>query len=107
LRQLDFHGEELRLIDAELGRVALPSGEVRRLMTIPGVAATVALWSAAGVGDFARFSSRARPRSPRPLIPYLAAGVSNPSSGRHMRFSDQLARPIAYSLQEEQHADPG
>src|SRR5262249_48251082 len=43
LRQLDFHAEELRLIDAELARVALAREEVRRLMTIPGVDATVAL----------------------------------------------------------------
>src|SRR4051812_11180649 len=50
LRQLDFHGEELRLIDAELGRVALRSGEVKRLMTIPGVDATVALAIVAAVG---------------------------------------------------------
>src|SRR4051795_13210023 len=57
LRQLDFHAEELRLIDAELGRVALASAEVRRLMTIPGVDATVALSIVAAVGDFARFST--------------------------------------------------
>jgi transposase len=35
LRQLDFAGEELRLIDLELGRVGLQRGEVARLMTIP------------------------------------------------------------------------
>lgn len=31
LRQLDFHGHELRIIDAELGRVALASADVKRL----------------------------------------------------------------------------
>ena len=69
LRQLDFHGQELRLIDAELGRVALGSAEVKRLMTIPGVDATVALSIVAAVGDFcalplageARQLSRAEP----------------------------------------------
>jgi transposase len=35
LRQLDFHAQELAIIDAELGRVALGSAEVWRLMTIP------------------------------------------------------------------------
>jgi len=35
LRQLDFHGHELRIIDAELGRVALGNADVKRLMTIP------------------------------------------------------------------------
>jgi transposase len=52
LRQLDFHAEELRLIDRDLGRVALGRLEVRRLMTIPGVDATVALSIVAAVRDF-------------------------------------------------------
>ena len=43
LRQLDFHADELRLIDADLGRAALARPEVLRLMTIPGIDATVAL----------------------------------------------------------------
>ena len=75
LRQLDFHGEELRLIDAELGRVALASQEVKRLMTIPGVDATVALSIVAAVGDFARFSS------PQKLVSYLGLGPRVRQSG--------------------------
>ncbi len=43
LRQLDFHAEELVLIDKDLALVALGRDDVRRLMTIPGVDATVAL----------------------------------------------------------------
>src|SRR6266511_2738448 len=35
LRQLDFHAEELKLIDAALAQVALARAEVKRLMTIP------------------------------------------------------------------------
>ena len=54
LRQLDFHAEELRLIDRDLGAVALAEDEigaaVRRLMTIPGVDATVALSIVAAIG---------------------------------------------------------
>ena len=65
LRQLDFHGEELKLVDAELARVALRREEVKRLMTIPGVDATVALSIVAAVGDFGRF------RSPDRLVSYL------------------------------------
>lgn len=75
LRQLDFHGEELRLIDAELGRVALGRGEVKRLMTIPGVDATVALSIVAAVGDFARFSS------PQKLVSYLGLNPRVRQSG--------------------------
>jgi transposase len=50
LRQLDFHGQELRLIDRQLGRIGLQREEVKRLMTIPGVDATVALSIVAAVG---------------------------------------------------------
>jgi transposase len=42
LRQLDFHAGELRLIDADLARVARERAEVLRLMTVPGIDATVA-----------------------------------------------------------------
>jgi transposase len=75
LRQLDVHGEELRLIDAELGRVALRSDEVKRLMTIPGVDATVALSIVAAVGDFSRF------RSPQKLVSYLGLNPRARQSG--------------------------
>ncbi len=75
LRQLDFHGEELKLIDAELARVALKRGEVKRLMTIPGVDATVALSIVAAVGDFDRFSS------PDKLVSYLGLNPRVRQSG--------------------------
>lgn len=75
LRQLDFHAQELAIIDAELGRVALGNAEVRRLMTIPGVDATVALSIVAAVGDFARF------RSPEKLVSYLGLNPRVRQSG--------------------------
>src|SRR5215217_6155956 len=75
LRQLDFHAQELAIIDAELGRVALASAEVRRLMTIPGVDATVALSIVAAVGDFARFGS------PQKLVSYLGLNPRVRQSG--------------------------
>ncbi len=75
LRQLDFHGEELKLIDAELAQVALGRGEVKRLMTIPGVDATVALSIVAAVGDFRRFSS------PEKLVSYLGLNPRVRQSG--------------------------
>jgi transposase len=75
LRQLDFHGQELKLIDAELARVALHRGEVKRLMTIPGVDATVALSIVAAVGDFRRFFS------PDRLVSYLGRNPRVRQSG--------------------------
>jgi transposase len=75
LRQLDFHGQELRIIDAQLGRVALASPEVKRLMTIPGVDATVALSIVAAVGEFRRF------RRPDQLVSYLGLNPRVKQSG--------------------------
>ena len=75
LRQLDFHGQERRIIDSALGRIALERGEVKRLMTIPGVDATVALSIAAAVGDFHRFAAPGR------LVSYLGLNPRVRQSG--------------------------
>ena len=75
LRQLDFHGQELRIIDTALGQAALASGEVKRLMTIPGVDATVALSIVAAVGDFHRF------RRSEQLVSYLGLNPRVKQSG--------------------------
>jgi transposase len=87
LRQLDFHGQELRIIDASLGRAALERDEVRRLMTIPGVDATVALSLVAAVGDFRRF------RGPERLVSYLGLNPRVRQSGNqpasHGRITKQ------------------
>ena len=75
MRQLDFHGQELRIIDAALGRIALERPEVKRLMTIPGIDATVALSLVAAVGDFRRF------RTPEQLVSYLGLNPRVKQSG--------------------------
>src|SRR3954451_154286 len=75
LRQLDFHGHELRLIDAELARIALGCPDTRRLMTIPGVDMTVAMAITAAVGDFSRFGS------PTKLVRYLGLNPRVKQSG--------------------------
>jgi transposase len=75
LRQLDFHAEELRLIDTDLGQAALARPEVLRLMTVPGIDATVALSIVAAVGDFTRF------RTPEKLVAYLGLNPRVRQSG--------------------------
>ncbi|MBV9059702.1 MAG: IS110 family transposase [Pseudonocardiales bacterium] len=77
LRQLDFHGEELRLLDTELGQVGLDRPEVLRLMSVPGIDATVALSIVATVGDFTRF------RTPEKLVAYLGLNPRVRQSGGH------------------------
>jgi transposase len=75
MRQLDFHGQELKLIDADLARVALGCESTKRLMTIPGVDVTVAMSITAAVGDFSRFSS------PNKLVRYLGLNPRVKQSG--------------------------
>jgi len=80
LRQLGFHARELRIIDASLGQAALHSQEIKRLMTIPGVDATVASSIVAAVGDFHRFSHPERLVSYRGLNPRVKQSGAQPAS---------------------------
>ncbi|WP_436501744.1 IS110 family transposase [Actinokineospora sp. HUAS TT18] len=82
LRQLDFHGEELALIDGELAREALGDLVVRRLMTIPGVDVTVAFSVIAAVGEFDRFASAEK------LVAYL---------GLHPKIRQSGGQPAVHS----------
>ena len=75
LRQLDFYASELAEIDTDLGREGLRRPQVRRLMTIPGVDATVALSLVAAVGDFTRF------RTGDQLVAYLGLNPRVRQSG--------------------------
>jgi transposase len=83
LRQLDFHGAELAVVDKELALEALADPVVARLMTIPGVDAIAAISIVAAVGDFSRFDN------PDKLVAYLGlnpkvrqSGNSAPVHGR-------------------------
>src|SRR5215831_15720913 len=91
LRQLDFHAQELALIDQDLGQAALARPEVLRLMTIPGVDATVALSIVAAVGDFIRF------RTPEKLVSYFGLNPKVRQSGgqpaSHGRITKAGPRP--------------
>jgi transposase len=91
MRQLVFHGQELKLIDADLARVALGCESTKRLMTIPGVDVTVAMSITAVVGDFSRFSS------PNKLVRYLGPEPARQAVRRPARIArpDHQARPRA------------
>ena len=75
LRQLDFHAEELRLLDTDLGQVGLSRPEVLHLMSVPGIDATVAGSIVAAVGEFTRF------RTPEKLVAYLGLNPRVRQSG--------------------------
>jgi hypothetical protein len=86
LRQLDFHAEELALTGQDLARVALGREEIRRLMTIPGVDATVALSIVAAVGDFTRF------RTPERLVSYFGLNPKVRQSGGQPASHGRITR---------------
>jgi transposase len=86
LRQLDFHAQELRLIDAQLARIALGCQDTQRLMTIPGVDVTVALSITAAVGPFQRFSS------PNKLVRYLGLNPRVKQSGGQPASHGRIAK---------------
>lgn len=86
LRQLDFHGQELALVDRELATEALADPVVARLMTIPGVDAIVAISIVAAVGDFSRFSS------PDKLVAYLGLNPRVRQSGNSAPVHGRIAK---------------
>jgi len=102
LRQLDFAGQELKLVDAELACVALDDVNARRLMTIPGVDMAVAVAIVATVGDFSRFES------PDKLVSYVGLNPSVRQSGglpaTHGRISKQGRAWARGMLVEAAHA---
>jgi len=85
LRQIDFLDSEVAVIDQKLSEWAAGSEDARRLMSIPGVGAGVAVTLMAAVGDISRFSS------PRQLVAYLGLDPKVRQSGdepaRHGRIS--------------------
>jgi transposase len=87
LREVDFLDSEVGLIERELARQAMPSQEIRRLMTVPGVSLVSAAAFVAAAGDIDRFSS------PKKLVSYVGLDPRVRQSGegpaRHGRISKQ------------------
>jgi transposase len=98
LRQLDFLGEELVLVDRGIAVQSLASVEIRRLMTIPGVDVTTAATLVAVIGDVSRFPT------PRHLVGYLGLHPKLRQSGstpaRHGRTSKEGSAAARHVLVE-------
>lgn len=77
LRQLDFHGDELALVETDIAVDAVDDPVIARLMTVPGINVTVAMSVVAAVGDFSRFES------PDRLVSYLGLNPKVKQSGGH------------------------
>src|SRR3954449_8932135 len=63
LRELDRLGEDLAVLDRDIGETVVENPEVKRLLTIAGVNVTVAAGLVAAIGDIHRFSSPQKPVS--------------------------------------------
>jgi transposase len=85
LRHLDFLDQEVAALDRWVAERVLASGDMQRLMQLPGVSATTAATLIAAVGDVRRFPT------PRHLVSYLGLNPKVRQSGsepaKHGRIS--------------------
>jgi len=75
LRELDRLGEDLAVIDRALGEAVLADAQLKRLLTITGVNAIVAISLLAAIGDIGRFPSA------RKLVSYFGLNPRVRQSG--------------------------
>jgi transposase len=93
MRQIEFFDSEISEIERLIARAALESGEIKRLMSVPGVSVIVAASFMAAIGDISRFES------PRKLVGYLGldprvrqSGVSPAAHGHISKRGSHRAR---------------
>jgi transposase len=95
LRELDRLGEDLAVLDREIGVAVVDDPEVKRLLTIAGMNVTVAAGLVAAIGDIQRFSS------PQKLVSYFGLNPRVRQSGlglaQHGRIS-KIGRAHARAL---------
>ncbi len=92
MRQIEFFDSEISEVERLIAQAALESGEIKRLMSVPGVNVIVAASFMAAIGDIDRF------QSPRKLVGYLGldprvrqSGVS-PATHGHISKRGTRAR---------------
>jgi transposase len=102
LREADFLGRELAMVDREIARYAVGCPQIRRLMTIPGIDVTTAATLMATIGNIERFAS------PRHLVGYLGLDPRSRQSGlgsvHHGHISKQGSSTARHVLCEAAHA---
>jgi len=86
LEELDRLAAELAILDKELAAEALKNADVKRLMTIGGVNAIVAMSVLAAIGDISRFST------PEKLVSYLGLNPSVHQSGDHPAYHGHISK---------------
>jgi transposase len=84
--ELDRLGAELAELDKSLAQKALDDPQVKRLMTITGVNATVAMSVLAAIGDIRRFSS------PQKLVSYFGLNPQVRQSGDRPAYHGRISK---------------
>jgi transposase len=84
--ELDRLGAELAELDKSIAQKALNDPQVRRLMTITGVNATVAMGVLAAIGDIKRFSS------PQKLVSYFGLNPKVRQSGDRPAYHGRISK---------------
>jgi transposase len=95
LRELDRLGEDLAVLDRDIGAAVVDDPDVRRLLTVTGMNVTVAAGLVAAIGDVRRFPS------PQKLVSYFGLNPRVRQSGlglaQHGRIS-KIGRAHARAL---------
>lgn len=84
LRELDRLGDDLKVIERALGLAVLDDEQLRRLLTVTGVNAAVAIGILAAIGDISRFPSPQRLVSYFGLNPRVYQSGTQPAQHGHI-----------------------
>lgn len=108
LRQLEFHGTELREVERDIAIEAIDDPVVARLMTVPGIDVAVAISILAAVGDFSRFDDPDRLVSYLGLNPRVSqSGNSRAKHGRITKAGRSQARGMLVEAAFAASRSPG
>jgi transposase len=98
MRQIEFLDSEIAAVEQLIAQAALESGEIKRLMSVPGVNVIVGATFMAAVGDIRRF------KNPRKLVGYLGLDPrvrqSGLGSATHGHISKQGSVRARHALVE-------
>ncbi len=108
LRQISFLDSEIAAVDRQLAHWAISSADAKRLMTIPGVGAGVAVALIAAIGDINRFPTA------RQLVAYLGldpkvrqSGEQTPRHGHISKRGNGHARMVLVEAAWQSLRQPG
>jgi transposase len=107
LRILDFFTGEIQATDQQLAQAALDDPEVRRLMTVPGLALTSAVALKASIGPVSRFAAAPKLVSYFGLNPSIYQSGQTAYHGHISRRGRSQARAVCVEVAHQLVKAPG